>query len=91
VRLQERSLAPICGPIILAAGQWRAAVLTWTLPLLDVAYAAPLQKLLIDSSVVAFFFPHFPIFADGVDHVFGGVVQPLPFLLLQMLENWLAG
>ena len=43
------------------------------------------------TSGVALFLPDFPIGADGLEHGFGGVVQPLRFLLVEMAEDEFAG
>ena len=39
---------------------------------------------------VTFLLPDVPVGADGLEHGFGGVVQPLPFLLIDMAKNRLA-
>jgi hypothetical protein len=38
-------------------------------------------------SDVAFLLPNLPVGADGLEHGFGGVVQPLPFLLVEVAED----
>jgi len=41
-------------------------------------------------SDVAFFLPDFPVGADGLEHGFGGLVQPLSFLFREMMEDGFA-
>ena len=41
-------------------------------------------------SGVAFLFPNRPVGADSLEHGFGGVVQPLCFLLVEMAKNQFA-
>jgi hypothetical protein len=41
--------------------------------------------------VVAFLLPDVPVRADSLEHDFGGVVQPLGFLLIEMAKDGLAG
>src|ERR1700692_2960617 len=42
-------------------------------------------------SGVAFLFPNRPVGADSLEHGFGGVVQPLPFLFFEVTEDRFAG
>ncbi len=42
-------------------------------------------------SDITFFLPHIPIGADGLEHGFGGVVQPLRFLFGDVAEDCFAG
>ena len=43
------------------------------------------------TSGVAFFLPDFPIGTYGLEHGFGGVVQPLGFLFVDVAKDGFAG